>query len=230
MELSLLNMISHSSPLALGVLIILLLCSLIVWAVLIGKLIELLKKRKVNLAFLDIFEKEIDLDELRNKLETYPESALKHMFEMGEEETYQFFGQNRLTGFRARAELLEMLERLFESCIVHEERQMGSGQTLLATVSVIAPFIGLFGTVVGIIDAFQSIAHLKSVELTVIAPGISEALIATAAGLFAAIPAAMGFNIFRAMIRENTEHMEYFALELLRRLQLQLMALDEKET
>jgi biopolymer transport protein TolQ len=82
--------------------------------------------------------------------------------------------------------------------------------------------------VIGVIETFQSIAEQNAVDLSVISPGIAEALIATAAGLFAAIPAALGYNLLRALIQDLMELLDYFALRLLRTLQLQLTA-DEKK-
>ena len=96
--------------------------------------------------------------------------------------------------------------------IVHEELKLRSGQATLATISVTAPFIGLLGTVLGVIDTFQGISQLQSVELTVVGPGISEALVATGAGLFAAIPAVVAYNLFNALIRDSVEQIEGLSL------------------
>ena len=115
-----------------------------------------------------------------------------------------------------------------EAQILIAEKRLQRGQAFLATISVTAPFLGLLGTVIGVIDTFQSIADLNSVDLAVISPGIAEALIATAAGLFAAIPAALSYNLFRALIRSMTETMDYFAMQLLRRMQLTLLSANEK--
>jgi biopolymer transport protein TolQ len=115
-----------------------------------------------------------------------------------------------------------------EAKILMAEKGLQRGQAFLATISVTAPFLGLFGTVIGVIDTFQSIAEMNSVDLAVISPGIAEALIATAAGLFAAIPAALSYNLFRALIRSMTETMDYFALQLLRRMQHSLLSVNEK--
>ena len=123
---------------------------------------------------------------------------------------------------------MDLLERTLEARILLAEKDLQRGQAFLATISVTAPFLGLFGTVMGVIDTFQSIADLNSVDLSVISPGIAEALIATAAGLFAAIPAALSYNLFRAMIRGMTEMMDYFALQLLKRMQKALLNSSEK--
>ena len=82
--------------------------------------------------------------------------------------------------------------------------------------------------VIGIINTFQGIAEQNSVDLAVISPGIAEALVATAAGLFTAIPATIAYNLFRSMIRDLTESLDFFALQIIRRIQLQLIA-DEKK-
>ena len=133
-----------------------------------------------------------------------------------------------MAGHHRRAELMELLERNMEAKILMAEKGLQRGQAFLATISVTAPFLGLFGTVIGVIDTFQSIAEMNSVDLAVISPGIAEALIATAAGLFAAIPAALSYNLFRALIRSMTETMDYFALQLLRRMQHSLLSVNEK--
>jgi biopolymer transport protein TolQ len=81
----------------------------------------------------------------------------------------------------------------------------------------------------GIIDTFQSISQLQSVELTVVGPGISEALVATSAGLFAAIPAVVAYNLFNAYVRDSVENMEGLSLQFLQRLHLQLLLTNEKK-
>ena len=120
------------------------------------------------------------------------------------------------------------MERTLEAQIVLAEKELVGGQALLATISVVAPIIGLFGTVIGIINTFQGIAEQNSVDLAVISPGIAEALVATAAGLFTAIPATIAYNLFRSMIRDLTESLDFFALQIIRRIQLQLIANEKK--
>ena len=82
--------------------------------------------------------------------------------------------------------------------------------------------------IIGIINTFQGIAEQNSVDLAVISPGIAEALVATAAGLFTAIPATIAYNLFRSMIRDLTESLDFFALQIIRRIQLQLIANEKK--
>ena len=128
-----------------------------------------------------------------------------------------------------RSELIELLDRSFEAMIVHEELELRTGQSTLATISVTAPFVGLLGTVLGVIDTFQGISQLQSVELTVVGPGISEALVATGAGLFAAIPAVVAYNLFNAYISESIEQIESLSLKFLQRLHLQFLLTNEKK-
>ena len=113
--------------------------------------------------------------------------------------------------------------------IVHEELKLRTGQATLATISVTAPFVGLLGTVLGVIDTFQGISQLQSVELTVVGPGISEALVATGAGLIAAIPAVVAYNLFNALIRDSLEQIEGLSLKFIQRLHLQFLLANEKK-
>lgn len=109
-------------------------------------------------------------------------------------------------------------ERLFTAMEVASNRslqKMGNGLSFLAIIGSVAPFIGLFGTVWGIMNSFQSIAMAKNTSLSVVAPGIAEALLATASGLFAAIPAVLFYNIFSNKINQFSERINNFSLQLL---------------
>jgi len=230
MPVSFQQLLLQSNPVALGVLGILLLCSLIVWMFLFLQTTRLLRRRRTDRTILKHFEAETSLDAFSKKFNTLSDdSALKDMYRLGCKEINSFFTKHPETAYELRSELMEVLERLFEAQIIKAEATMKQGQSFMATVSVTAPFIGLFGTVLGIITTFQSIADLKSVELSVIAPGVAEALLATAAGLFAAIPATLGYNMLRSMISEISENMDYFSLQLLGRFHLQLMPPENKK-
>ncbi len=157
-----------------------------------------------------------------------PKNPLQEMFNLGDYELRKFLKSNPKSDYSNRRELMDRLERMLEARILIAEKDLNAGQALLATIAVASPFIGLFGTVIGVINTFISISELNSVELSVISPGIAEALVATAAGLFAAIPATLGYNLFRATIRGMTENMDYFALELLHYLQQYLLPKYEK--
>jgi len=111
-------------------------------------------------------------------------------------------------------ERLESVQRAMRRVLASEVERIEKHLPFLATTASAGPFIGLFGTVVGIITSFQAIGSQGSASLAVVAPGISEALVATAAGLLAAIPAVIGYNYFVGKVRHWTTEMDNFALEL----------------
>ncbi len=116
----------------------------------------------------------------------------------------------------------ETVQRALQSGIAGEMGRLSTRLPLLATTANTAPFIGLFGTVWGIMSAFQAIAQMKSVSLATVAPGIAEALIATAVGLFVAIPASMGYNLFKARLNVIQGRCHNFAGMFLNRLQYEM--------
>ena len=229
MDFALLRLLlSDANPIALGVLGLLLLLSVLVWATVFFKLIGLLRRRRSYRRFLKMFEDTAQTEEMRVRAKELPRSPLKLMFGIAVAEAARFRKAFPHAGAQRRTEFLELMERTLEAQIVLAEKELVGGQALLATISVVAPFIGLFGTVIGIINTFQGIAEQNSVDLAVISPGIAEALVATAAGLFTAIPATIAYNLFRSMIRDLTESLDFFALQIIRRIQLQLIANEKK--
>lgn len=228
MDFALLRLLSDADPIVLGVLGLLLLLSVLVWAAVFFKLIGLLRRRRSYSRFLKMFEATAQTEEMRVRAKELPRSPLKLMFGIAVAEAARFRKSFPHAGAQRRTEFLELMERTLEAQIVLAEKELVGGQALLATISVVAPFIGLFGTVIGIINTFQGIAEQNSVDLAVISPGIAEALVATAAGLFTAIPATIAYNLFRSMIRDLTESLDFFALQIIRRIQLQLIANEKK--
>ena len=214
---------SDFSSIAFSVLAILFGCSVIVWITLFMKFFSLIRVKFLQARALKLLESTSRMDELRLRFSKMPKNPLQEMFNLGDRELKTFLKSNPESDYDHRRELMDRLERMFEARILLAEKDLNAGQALLATIAVISPFIGLFGTVIGVINTFMSIAKLNSVELSVISPGIAEALVATAAGLFAAIPATLGYNLFRATIRGMTETMDYFALQLLHYLQRRLL-------
>ena len=221
-------LLSDLDPLAYTVLVLLLLASVGVWTVFLIKTISLLRGLFLQKSALRLIEKVPRQEELRLRFGAMPDNTLKELFEISDKELSGLHKNPALSSTQRRGEVMDLLERTLEAHILLAEKDLQRGQAFLATISVTAPFLGLFGTVMGVIDTFQSIADLNSVDLSVISPGIAEALIATAAGLFAAIPAALSYNLFRAMIRGMTEMMDYFALQLLKRMQKVLLNSSEK--
>jgi len=214
---------SDFSSIAFSVLAILFGCSVIVWITLFMKFFSLIRVKFLQARALKLLESTKRMDELRLRFSKMPKNPLQEMFSLGDRELRKFIKSSPESDYDHRRELMDRLERMFEARILLAEKDLNAGQALLATIAVTSPFIGLFGTVIGVINTFMSIAELNSVELSVISPGIAEALVATAAGLFAAIPATLGYNLFRATIRGMTETMDYFALQLLHYLQRRLL-------
>ena len=216
------------TSIAFGVLVVLVGCSVIVWITLFVKCFSLIRGKYLQLKALKYLEKTKRVGELRLLFNKMSKNPLQEMFRLGDHELRKFLKSNPESDYGHRRELMDRLERILEARILMAEKDLNAGQALLATIAVASPFIGLFGTVIGVINTFMSIAELNSVELSVISPGIAEALVATAAGLFAAIPATLGYNLFRATIRGMTETMDYFALQLLHYLQQYLLLKNEK--
>ena len=216
------------SSIAFYVLAVLFGCSVIVWITLFVKFFSLIQAKRLQSKALKYLENTKRVSELRLLFSKMPKNPLKEMFRLGDREVKRFIKTEAGSDYDHRRELMDRLERMLEARILLAEKDLNAGQALLATIGVISPFIGLFGTVIGVINTFLSISELNSVELSVISPGIAEALVATAAGLFAAIPATLGYNLFRATIRGMTETMDYFALQLLHHLQQRLLPKNEK--
>jgi biopolymer transport protein TolQ len=224
----LLQSLQQSGPLAISILLLLLICSVSVWTIFISKILVWKKYRSSNKDVLRIFEEENNLVQFIEQTKQCSEGPLQRFVIDANHEIDQVkpLTQSKI---EHRSELIDLLDRSFEAMIVHEELKLRTGQSTLATISVTAPFVGLLGTVLGVIDTFQGISQLQSVELTVIGPGISEALVATGAGLFAAIPAVVAYNLFNSYIRDSVEQIESLSLKFLQRLHLQFLLTNEKK-
>ena len=224
----LLQSLQQSGPLAISILLLLLICSVSVWTIFISKILVWKKYRSSNKDVLRIFEEENNLVQFIEQTKQCSEGPLQRFVNDANHEIDQVkpLTQSKI---EHRSELIDLLDRSFEAMIVHEELKLRTGQSTLATISVTAPFVGLLGTVLGVIDTFQGISQLQSVELTVVGPGISEALVATGAGLFAAIPAVVAYNLFNSYIRDSVEQIESLSLKFLQRLHLQFLLTNEKK-
>ena len=224
----LLQSLQQSGPLAISILLLLLICSVSVWTILISRILVWKKYRSSNKEALRIFEEVNSLFQFIEQTKQCSEGPVQKFVMNASQEIDQLqpLTQSKI---EYRSELIELLDRSFEAMIVHEELELRTGQSTLATISVTAPFVGLLGTVLGVIDTFQGISQLQSVELTVVGPGISEALVATGAGLFAAIPAVVAYNLFNAYIHDSIEQIESLSLKFLQRLHLQFLLTNEKK-
>ena len=224
----LLHSLQQSGPLAISILLLLLICSVSVWTILISKILVWKKYRSSNTDVLRIFEEENNLVQFIEQTKQCSEGPLQRFVIDANHEIDQVKPLTQ-SQIEHRSELIDLLDRSFEAMIVHEELKLRTGQSTLATISVTAPFVGLLGTVLGVIDTFQGISQLQSVELTVVGPGISEALVATGAGLFAAIPAVVAYNLFNSYIRDSVEQIESLSLKFLQHLHLQFLLTNEKK-
>lgn len=206
------EMFKQADPLVKGVMVLLVFCSLLTWAVLFEKSFMFTRTKRANQRFLKAFRagQQAVLNESAKR------SAMGRMWQVGQAELNHFKAMPVQPGEPERVNRL--LQRMALTSGVVQERElarMGSMMGVLATIGATAPFIGLFGTVWGILNSFASIATLKSASLAVVAPGIAEALLATALGLFAAIPAVMIFNKFARDINGLVGALDNFSAEMI---------------
>ncbi len=205
-----------------GVMILLLLFSVVCWGIILTKAVTLSRARKETQLFFDAFRESRKFSLLYAEARELTASPLASVFKAGyaelnrvskiqqplqpadgtQEPDYQRTGMDNIT-------------RSLQQAITVETNRLERGVNFLATTGSAAPFIGLFGTVWGIMEAFRQIGVMKSASLAVVAPGIAEALIATAAGLAAAIPAVIFYNYFLARINTIAAEMDNFSSELI---------------
>lgn len=193
-----------------AVMILLVICSLLTWAVLLEKIVVFGRARRGNQQFLAAFRRG-DTAAMHDQAER---SAMGRMWRVAQAELQQFGRRDNPPA----DQINRMLQRMSLTSSIVQERdlaRLGSMMGVLATIGATAPFIGLFGTVWGILNSFASIATLKSASLAVVAPGIAEALLATALGLFAAIPAVMIFNKFARDINGFVGSLDNFSAEMI---------------
>ncbi len=203
------ELLRSSGPIALTVLGLLVLASLFSWAIILGKWVGFNKARSQSRAFLRAFRKAARLQEIAAVSEQFKPSPLVNVFD----EVYETY--RRQTGGFGPPRNITALERTAQSASSEALTFMEQRLTWLATIGSISPFIGLFGTVMGIIDAFHGLGTAGAATLRAVAPGVSEALITTAAGLVVAVPAVVAYNQYSARIREFGSRMDDFARELL---------------
>lgn len=202
-----LDLILQSSPLAMVVLFVLLVFSILSWAIAFSKFRLLKTSRRNDVNFLKAFRKSGQLADMNAASEQYRPAPLVTVFEFGYEEVARQV--NNLGKLRNSGSLERCLQLGINEETSHLQHNMG----WLATTASASPFIGLFGTVWGILESFRGLGQAGGATLRAVAPGIAEALIATAFGLFAAIPALIFFNYFSQRIREIRERMNDFSLE-----------------
>ena len=213
--------LSHIGPVAIAVLIVLGIFSLLSWAIIIYKGIALHRAHTQSETFLQVFRKSNKFSEVNSVCVQLKVSPLVGVFQAGYVElNQQVRGGSQGSpspppANRPTVKSLESLSRALARAATVEATRLERRVSFLATTASVTPFIGLFGTVWGIMDAFGDIGRMGSANLVVVAPGISEALVTTAMGLLAAIPAAVFYNFYNSRIRVLTSMMDDFALEFL---------------
>jgi biopolymer transport protein TolQ len=222
-ETSIIGMVLGGSLIAKLVLLILALMSALSWAIIIIKAFQYHNIRKEDQKFYQIYLNESSLNQIKKVSSEYLFSAFSFIFSA----TYQEAARMSQRIQRSSPDISEsnsmlpylsqQLQRVIEKAINERYSFIENRLNILATISSAAPFIGLFGTVLGIINSFQSIGTTGVTSLASVAPGISEALVATAAGLLAAIPALMSYNYFRNQARLLTNTMRNFGMEITNR-------------
>ena len=203
------EMIHNSGPTAMAVLIVLLALSVFSWMIMLQKFTAFRQAKIQNTRFLNAFRKSTRLSEIASVAEQFRPSPLVSVFS----EIVEEYG--RQSGGRGLPRSPQAIERAAGIASSEALTEMEGRLTWLATIAAIAPFVGLLGTVLGIIDAFHGLGTQGAATLRAVAPGISEALITTAAGLVVAIPAVVGYNQLTARVREFGARMDDFGRELL---------------
>ncbi len=203
------EMIRNSGPVAFGVLILLLLASIYSWSIMLSKMWTFRRARSQSARFLRAFRKASRLSEIASVSEQFKPSPLAAVFD----EIYAEY--SRQTGGKGLPRNSQALERAAQTAASEALTGMESRMTWLATIGSIATYIGLFGTTMGIIDAFHGLGTAGAATLRAVAPGVSEALITTAAGLLVAVPAVVGYNQFASRLREFASRTDDFSRELI---------------
>ncbi|HOO89426.1 MAG TPA: protein TolQ [Syntrophales bacterium] len=218
-----LNMILDSGPMVQFVLLLLLFFSVVSWAIILMKYRVIKRSKKENDMFLDRYMKINKLSEIFPESKKFRNSQLAEVFRAGYTELVKIAGIRKEVLSEADADSepsLEMrgmdnVERALNRACDSETTKLESSLGFLATTGSSCPFIGLFGTVWGIMNAFRGIGVKGSATLAVVAPGISEALIATAAGLAAAIPAVIFYNYYTNKVKTMAVEIDSFSSEFL---------------
>jgi biopolymer transport protein TolQ len=214
----LIQLLLNSTGAVRGVLFALVCLSIISWYVIGYKALYLKRAQSESLQFLETFWQAKRLDAVYQETDRVKRSPIAHMFKAGYVELSKLQRAKEAGGDKGgihEGSDLENVERALRRAANSESTHLESMIPFLATVGSASPFIGLFGTVVGIIDAFHSIASQGSANLATVAPGIAEALGTTAVSLVAAVPAVMAYNFFTRKIKVLGAEMDSFANDFL---------------
>ena len=205
-DFSLMSLFFRADIIVKSVIIILIVCSVYSWAVIIEKFRLFKKINKLSDEFEEKFWNSKSAETFYNSLPTSQQDPMSIVFQDAME---------NLLKKKTKTNLSERMYTLLEVGIERQMTKIDKGFTFLATVGSTAPFIGLFGTVWGIMNSFQSIAISRNTSLAIVAPGIAEALFATALGLLAAIPAVVAYNKFNTDSKKYSQKLENFSKRFL---------------
>ncbi len=218
-EISVIDLVLNASALVQMVLVALLGASVLSWAIIIGKWRDFASLREATGFFEKRFWSGVDLDQLYGSLKSgeYNPGSLEEVFVSGYREFNHLYDTPSVGVLVALDSAQRGMRAGLNRAVDAMERHIG----VLATIGSTSPYVGLFGTVWGIMNAFQGLSSAKQATLAMVAPGIAEALIATALGLFAAIPAVIAYNRFAQQIDHITSRYESFSEEFMGILQRQ---------
>ena len=221
-DLSLLGLIADADIFVQLIMFLLVIASIWCWTIIINKSRIIRKEKKISANFeVNFINEDVDDDELfdfyKSEIKDHNQlNAQVKIFMLGMIEFNKIHSNNLLARDKYKIkELFQRIETVLQIEIAKEVEKLENGMSFLASIGSVGQFIGLLGTVWGIVNAFQSIAISNNTSLAVVAPGIAEALFATALGLLAAIPAVAAYNKFSNDLDKITSNLEYFSIEFL---------------
>jgi biopolymer transport protein TolQ len=212
-DLSVWSLFIHADWVVQFVMIILLMASLWCWTIIFAKLMKLRDLQASAERFEEAFWGGGSLDSLYDRVGSRPNDPLSAIFAAAMREWRRTTTRGKNAARELRETLHHRIDRVMNVTLNREMEQLERNTNFLASVGSTAPFIGLFGTVWGIMHSFQGIAQMQSTNLAVVAPGIAEALFATAIGLVAAIPAVLAYNKISTELARYANRLESFASE-----------------
>ncbi len=212
-DMSIIGLFLQADYVVKAVMILLIFASFWCWAIIFDKIIRLRRLQAQASEFEEQFWSGAPLEDLYDRLGSRPGEPMSAIFSSAMREWRRSAAKGLVGSGPMRASLRQRIEQVMQITLQREMSQVERYMTFLASVGSTAPFIGLFGTVWGIMNSFKSIALTKNTSLAVVAPGIAEALFATALGLVAAIPAVIAYNKISSDIGRYTARLEGFAAE-----------------
>ena len=221
-DLSLLGLIADADIFVQLIMFLLIVASIWCWTIIINKSKMIRREKKISKNFeVNFINEDVDDDELfdfykseikdQNQLNAQVKIFMRGMIEFNKMHSNSLLARDK---YKIK-ELIQRVETVLQIEIAKEVEELEKGMSFLASIGSVGPFIGLLGTVWGIVNAFQSIAISNNTSLAVVAPGIAEALFATALGLLAAIPAVAAYNKFSSDLDKINSSLEYFSIEFL---------------